>query len=143
MTEVSSRPLRLRDVSHWDAEHDVVVVGQGVAGGAAAIESARAGADTAVLERMTRGGGATALSTGISYFGGGTPIQKACGFDDSVEEMQAFVTLAAGEQADSERVRLYCDGSLEHFQWFRELGVEYNESFLDDKVTQSVINFTA
>ena len=32
MTEVSSRPLRLRDVSHWDAEHDVVVVGQGPIG---------------------------------------------------------------------------------------------------------------
>jgi len=131
----SSRPLPLRDVSRWDAEHDVVVVGQGVAGGAAAIEAARAGADTVVLERMTRGGGATALSTGITYFGGGTPVQRACGFDDSLEEMQAFVALAAGEQADPERVRLYCEGSLEHFQWFVDLGVEYKPTFIAEKTT--------
>jgi len=130
-----SWPLALEDVPRWDLDHEVVVVGQGVAGGAAAIEAARAGADTVVLERMTRGGGATALSTGITYFGGGTPIQRACGFDDTPEDMLAYVRLAAGEQADPERVRLYCEGSLEHFEWFRALGVEFNESFLDDKVT--------
>jgi len=122
-------------VARFEADHDVVVVGQGVAGGAAAIEAARAGADTLVLERMTRGGGATALSTGITYFGGGTAIQKACGFDDSVEDMQAFVTMAAGAQADPERVRLYCEGSLEHFDWFRALGVEYKPTFIAEKTT--------
>ena len=93
-----SRPLPARSVTSWDRCHDVVVVGHGAAGSAAAIEAARAGADTLVLERMSRGGGATALSTGLTYFGGGTPIQKACGFDDSVEGMQAFVALAAGPQ---------------------------------------------
>jgi succinate dehydrogenase/fumarate reductase flavoprotein subunit len=130
-----STPLLPRDVPRWDALTDVLVVGQGVAGGAAAIEAARAGARTLVLERMTRGGGATALSTGITYFGGGTSVQKACGFEDTLADMQAYVALAAGEQADPERVRLYCEGSLEHFEWFRALGVEYNESFHADKVT--------
>jgi succinate dehydrogenase/fumarate reductase flavoprotein subunit len=129
------RPLPLGEVSRFDAEHDVVVVGEGVAGGAAAIEAARAGADVVVLERMTRGGGATSLSTGITYFGGGTPIQKACGFEDSVEDMKAFVTLAAGEHADPERVRLYCEGSLEHFEWFRDLGVVFNPTFIEEKTT--------
>jgi 3-oxo-5alpha-steroid 4-dehydrogenase len=131
----ASRPLRLRDVQGWDLEHDVVVVGLGAAGGAAAIEAARAGADTVVLERMMAGGGTTALSTGLTYFGGGTAIQKACGFEDSVRDMQACVKLAAGAQADPERVRLYCEGSVGHFEWFREIGVEYKESYLDDKVT--------
>lgn len=133
--EAPTRPLSIRDVPHWDAEHDVIVVGHGVAGGAAAIEAARTGAETLVLERMTRGGGATALSTGITYFGGGTPIQQACGFEDSVEEMKAFVALAAGPQADPERIRLYCEGSLEHFAWFRELGVEFKPSFIAEKTT--------
>jgi 3-oxo-5alpha-steroid 4-dehydrogenase len=135
VSDVTSRPLPSGDVSRWDAEADVVVVGQGIAGGAAAIESARAGVRTLVLERMTRGGGATALSTGITYFGGGTEIQEACGFDDSVEDMKAFVSLSAGAQADPERIRLYCEGSLEHFQWFRELGVEYKQTFLAEKTT--------
>lgn len=135
MTDTTTRPLPLREVTGWHAEHDVVIVGQGVAGGAAAIEAARAGVDTVVLERMTRGGGATALSTGITYFGGGTDIQRACGFEDSVGQMTAFVSLAAGEHADPERVRLYCEGSLEHFDWFRDLGVEFKESFLEEKTT--------
>ena len=130
-----TRPLSVSEVGQWHAEHEVVVVGQGVAGGAAAIEAARAGADTAVLERMTRGGGATALSTGITYFGGGTEIQRACGIDDTLEDMQAFVALAAGSRADPERVRLYCEGSLEHFQWFRDLGVEYKSTFIEEKTT--------
>jgi len=130
-----TRTLPLHDVPQWSLEHDVVVVGQGVAGGAAAIEAARAGADTVVLERMSRGGGATALSTGITYFGGGTSIQQACGFEDSVDDMKAFVALAAGEHADPERVRLYCEQSVEHFQWFCDLGVEYKASFLEEKTT--------
>jgi 3-oxo-5alpha-steroid 4-dehydrogenase len=130
-----TRPLRPSEVEVWDAEADVVVVGHGIAGGAVAIEAAGAGAEVLVLERMTRGGGSTALSTGIVYFGGGTPVQRACGFPDTVEDMKAYVAMAAGAGADPERVELYCDGSLEHFEWFRSLGVEYEESFLDDKVT--------
>jgi 3-oxo-5alpha-steroid 4-dehydrogenase len=131
----SARPVPAHQVDCWTADHDVVVVGHGAAGGAAAIEAARAGADTLVVERMSRGGGATALSTGLTYFGGGTPIQRACGFEDSPEAMQAYVTLAAGRHADPERVRLYCEGSLEHFEWFQSLGVEYKPSFYADKVT--------
>ena len=131
----AARPLRLSDVPRFDLEADVVVVGHGAAGGSAAIEAARAGAEVLVLERMSRGGGAAALSTGLTYFGGGTRIQRACGFEDSAADMQAYVRLAAGAQADPERVRLYCEGSVEHFEWFCALGVEWNESFLDDRVT--------
>jgi 3-oxo-5alpha-steroid 4-dehydrogenase len=128
-------PVPASAVEHFELEADVVVVGQGAAGGCAAIEAARAGAEVLVLERMSRGGGATALSTGLTYFGGGTRIQRACGFDDSVEGMQAYVRLAAGSHSDEERVRLYCEGSVEHFEWFCSLGVEWNASFHADKVT--------
>jgi 3-oxo-5alpha-steroid 4-dehydrogenase len=130
-----ARALRPGEVPRFDLEADVVVVGQGAAGGCAAIEAARAGARVLVLERMARGGGSAALSTGITYFGGGTRIQRACGFADSIADMQAHVRLAAGAQADPERVRLYCEGSLEHFEWFCSLGVEWNESYCDDRVT--------
>lgn len=131
----SPHALSLRDVPRWDREHDVVVVGHGGAGAAAAIEAARAGADTVVLERMSGGGGTTALSTGVCYFGGGTPIQRACGFEDSVSDMIDFVRLAAGQGCDEERIRLFCEGSLEHFDWFRSLGVEFKESYTGEKTT--------
>jgi len=131
----STRARRAESVTRWTHVCDVVVVGHGGAGASAAIEAARAGADTLVLERMTRGGGTTALSTGVVYFGGGTRVQKACGFDDSVEEMAKHVRLAAGAQADAEKVRLFCENSVEHFEWVCSLGVEFKASFVAEKTT--------
>jgi succinate dehydrogenase/fumarate reductase flavoprotein subunit len=128
----ASELRRLKDVAKWDVEADVVVVGLGVAGGSAAIEAARAGAEVLVLERAAAGGGATAESGGLIYLGGGTPVQKACGFEDSPEEMFKYLMQAAGP-ADEEKVRLYCDGSLEHFDWLVELGVEFKHSFYAEK----------
>ena len=138
MSDSSTRALRASDVRSFDLEADVVVIGQGAAGGAAAIEAARAGADVLVLERMTRGGGATALATGLTYFGGGTAVQRACGFEDSVEDMIAYVTLAAGPRVEPERVRLYCESSVAHFEWFRALGIEFKSSFVEDKLTHPI-----
>jgi hypothetical protein len=111
--------------------------GHGGAGACAAIEAARAGADTLVLERMGRGGGTTALSTGVLYFGGGTRIQKACGFDDSVDEMTKHVRMAAGRTADEEKVRAFCEQSLEHFAWISSHGVEFTEKYVAEKTTHT------
>ena len=133
----STRALRAESIARWDRIHDVVIVGHGGAGACAAIEAARAGADTLVLERMGRGGGTTALSTGVVYFGGGTRIQKACGFDDSVDEMTRHVRMAAGAQADEEKVRAYCEQSLEHFAWISSHGVEFREAYVAEKTTHT------
>ena len=122
-------------VPPWDHEADVVIVGHGGAGASAAIEAARAGADTLVLERMTRGGGTTALSTGVVYFGGGTRVQQACGFEDTVEDMVAHVRLAAGRNADEEKVRAFCEGSVEHFDWMCDLGVDFADTYAAEKST--------
>jgi 3-oxo-5alpha-steroid 4-dehydrogenase len=129
-----SQPRRAASVSNWDGEYDVIVVGLGVAGGAAAIEANRAGASTLVLEGRGRGGGATAESEGTIYFGGGTRVQKAAGFEDSVENMLAHVEQAAGPTADPEKVRLFCEGSLDHFDFFESVGVEFKDTFYERKV---------
>lgn len=122
-------------VPKWDLEADVVVVGLGVAGGSAAIEAARAGSEVLVLERASGGGGATALAGGLLYFGGGTPIQKACGFEDDKEEMFKYLMMASGKNADEAKVRLYCEENLEHFDWFVGLGLEFKESYYKEKTT--------
>ncbi len=129
-----SEPRALASIDSWWGEFDVIVVGFGVAGGAAAIEVVRAGASTLILERATRGGGATALSEGTIYFGGGTRVQKAAGFEDSIENMHAHVKGAAGPTADPEKVRLYCENSLEHFAFFESIGVEFKDTYYDEKV---------
>lgn len=135
MTEPGTRAVPPESVPAWTHEADVVVIGHGGAGASAAIEAARAGADTLVLERLTRGGGTTASSTGVVYFGGGTRVQQACGFQDSVEEMVKHVRLAGGRQVDEEKVRLYCERSVEHFDWFCDLGVPFHDEFVEEKTT--------
>jgi 3-oxo-5alpha-steroid 4-dehydrogenase len=135
MSAAVSVALPLRDIADWDMEHDVVIVGHGGAGACAAIESVRAGADTLVLEKQTRGGGSSAVSTGVVYFGGGTRVQKACGFEDSVEEMTKFVRMAAGREGDDEKVRMYCDDSVEHFDWLVDIGVDFKDSYVAGKTT--------
>lgn len=129
-TEASmSRIITEAEVPHWDMETDVLVVGLGCAGAAAGIESARAGARTLVLERSSGGGGTSAMSGGTFYFGGGTPVQQACGFEDSSEEMFKYLAASTGIAPDMEKIRLYCNGSLEHFHWISALGVPFKNSY--------------
>ena len=53
-----------------------------------------------VLEAAGGPGGTSAQSGGLIYLGGGTPIQEACGYEDSVEDMFAFLMAACGPDAD-------------------------------------------
>ena len=119
----------VRDVPRWDAEADVVVVGLGAAGACAAIEAARAGARVRVLERAGGGGGTTAVSDGMMYFGGGTALQRACGFADSVEEMFRYLMASCGPEPDEARIRVYCEQSAAHYDWLVELGVPFKAEF--------------
>lgn len=118
-----------RDVPTWDDEADVVVVGFGGAGACGALEARAAGTDVLLLERMGGGGGTTALSTGQIYLGGGTAIQKACGFEDSSEEMCKYLLAACGPGADESKIRLYATESVAHFDWLVANGVPFKASY--------------
>lgn len=110
---------------------DVVVVGFGCAGATAAIEAAESGADTLVLERASAAGGSSALSGGELYLGGGTEVQRACGVEDSAEDMLAFLEAALGPHADTEKLRVYCDGSVAHFDWLVAHGVSFGSTLYE------------
>ncbi|MEU6428832.1 FAD-dependent oxidoreductase [Microbispora sp. NPDC046973] len=127
----SVEPIPVASVAAFDHECDVLVVGFGCAGAAAAYEAATAGADVLVLERAGGPGGSSALSGGELYLGGGTAIQRACGFEDDPGNMFAYLAAALGPHADEEKLRLYCEGSVEHFEWFRARGVPFNASLFD------------
>ncbi|OBK33046.1 flavoprotein [Mycobacterium sp. 1245111.1] len=122
-------PVPGASITSWDDEADVVIAGYGIAGAAAAVEAARAGADVLVLERTGSWGGAASMAGGFIYLGGGTPIQKACGFEDSVENMAAFLNAAMGPGADENRIADYCEGSLAHFDWLVDCGVVFKPEF--------------
>lgn len=71
---------------NWDMEVDVLAVGGGACGLAAAIAAHDEGLNAAVLEKLERPGGNTALSTG-SVPGAGSRFQREAGIEDSVEKM--------------------------------------------------------
>jgi len=119
-------------VAEWGDEADVVIVGLGCAGVCAAIEARLAGADVLVLERASGGGGVTAMAAGHVYMGGGTRVQKAVGVEDSVEDMFSYLVMNTLEP-DEERIRLYCEESVNHFDWLVEQGVPFNDTMYQGK----------
>jgi succinate dehydrogenase/fumarate reductase flavoprotein subunit len=117
-------PIRAVDVPSWERTVDLLVVGYGIAGACAAIEGHRAGADVLVLERAAAGGGASALSQGQFYLGGGTDVQTTCGYDDTPDNMYAFLR-AVTTTTDEASLRVFCEQSVSHFDWLESLGVPF------------------
>ena len=111
---------------------DVVVVGLGIAGTCATIAAAAAGASVLGVERAMVAGGTSALSGGLMYLGGGTPIQHACGYSDTAENMERFLLAACGPRTDATKVHAYCEGSVAHYHWLVEHGVPFKGQFNDE-----------
>ena len=129
----AAAPVARREVTQWDAQTDVLVMGSGAGGVSAAIEARRHGAQALVLEKFQVLGGSSSLSGGVCYMGGGTPLQKALGFEDSVEAMYNYLIAASGPYASRDKIQQYCEGSLGHFQWMMDNGVKYSQRFSKEK----------
>ncbi|GAY13393.1 FAD-binding protein [Mycobacterium sp. shizuoka-1] len=119
-------------VSEWSDDVDVVVIGFGIGGGCAAVSAAAAGARVLVLERAAVAGGTTSMAGGHFYLGGGTAVQQATGHSDSVEEMYKYL-VAVSRDPEHDKIRAYCEGSVEHFNWLEELGVAFERSYYPEK----------
>jgi 3-oxo-5alpha-steroid 4-dehydrogenase len=126
-----TQPRRLSEITDWHLETDLAIIGFGGAGGCAAISAADAGSDVIIFELASASGGSTALSSAEIYMGGngGTRVQRACGFEDSTEDMFTYMMMSAGPQADEKKIRGYCENSKAHFEWLLELGVPFKDSF--------------
>lgn len=111
----------------WDETTDVVVVGFGAGGGSAAIEARSNGADVIVADRF-EGGGATQMSAGVVYFGGGTRLQKAAGYEDTPEDMFAYLKLEARDVISDAALRAFCERSAATFEWLSAMGVPFPPS---------------
>ena len=122
-------PVETSEIRHWDDAADVIVVGFGAAGSTAAFSAAEAGARVLVTERTGGPGGAAALAEGIVYLGGGTPVQTACGFEDSRDDMFRYMMAACGPDPNEAKITRYCDESLRHFDWLVARGVPFDPTF--------------
>lgn len=108
---------------------DVVVVGAGAAGLAAASKAREDGASVILLEKTGFTGGNSALSTGILHLGH-TDIQAAAGIEDSVEAFEAFAMAKSGGHRDPVQVHMIGAWGNDAANWLVQAGVT-----LSDKVS--------
>ena len=102
-----------------DATVDVLVIGSGPAGLAAAWQADQLGASVLVLERETSAGGAGPYITG--YYAVATPYQEERGVEDTVEQALEDWDAATGGGDHSEPViESFLTASSEVVQWLVE-----------------------
>ena len=135
---MSFEPVCEADVSDWSGTADVVVVGFGGAGACAAIEAVDCGGAVLMFEAASASGGSTALSSAEIYLGGGTRIQRAVGYEDSVEDVYGYLMASNGPQADTAKVRAYAEGGADHLEWLISLGVPFKESELKERAMMAL-----
>ncbi len=103
---------------------DVVVIGAGGAGLAAANTAADNGVKVILIEKMPFAGGATTLAAG-SITGTGTKLQAENGVEASAEEFQAELESEAVYEYDRELVSAHAGYSGKAIDFMADLGVEF------------------
>lgn len=126
---VVEAPLVVKDAAalRWDTETDIAVVGAGCAGASAALEARVTGARVLLLDRF-EGGGASALSGGIIYLGGGTPYQQQAGYQDTPDNLFNYLKMETRGIVSDDTLRAFCDDSVENMAWLEQHGVGFEAS---------------
>ncbi|WP_025819508.1 flavocytochrome c [Shewanella marina] len=108
----------------FDEVVDVIVVGSGFAGMAAALQAREAGASVMVIDKMPVFGGNSTINGGAMAVAG-SPLQKQAGIQDSVDVMVADMLAAGRGMNDVEMLRLICNGTSESCDWLMAHGVQW------------------
>lgn len=126
--------------AHWDASADMVVVGYGGGGVAAALHGAEQGLSVIALDRFNNGG-STAMNGGIVYAGGGTAIQREAGYDDTPEEMFKYLRMETQGVVSDETLRRFCDESPALVDWLVHHGVRFNSTVYTGKTSYPPLEY--
>ena len=116
----------------WDETYDVVVIGSGFAGLAAAYEAKKAGASVVILEKMRTPGGNSIINGGV-VSAAGSPKEEKAGIKDSPELLFKDMLTAGLGMNHSELAKMVADRSNDTVQWtINELGVKYKEDLTQE-----------
>jgi flavocytochrome c len=107
-----------------DITTDIVVIGAGAAGFAAALTAADAGAEVLLLEKTAEPGGSSRICGGLLAFAG-TDLQQRNGIADSNDLLYQDLMEVGQNQSDPLLVRTYVDSQLATYQWLVDLGVQF------------------
>ncbi len=111
-----------------DVACDVLVIGSGAGGLAAAVTARHHGRDVILAEKAPVFGGATARSGGWIWMPG-HPFQAAIGVTDSRDEAERYLLHEAGEHYDAERIAAFLTHGPRMVEFFtRETAVRFTPS---------------
>jgi succinate dehydrogenase/fumarate reductase flavoprotein subunit len=111
---------------HWDKVADVVVVGAGAAGFAAAIEAVDNKVSVIIIEQNFDIGGHAIQSSAACPLGGGTTLQKKWGIEDSPDlYFSDLLNFHEMRFSDRELIRAFCDNSAATYEWEVANGVVF------------------
>ncbi|MGX7025030.1 flavocytochrome c [Vagococcus hydrophili] len=112
-------PKELKD------EYDIVIVGAGGAGMAAAIEAKNEGKNPVILEKMPVAGGNT-LKSSSGMNASETKFQKEQGIKDSNDKFYEETLKGGHGTNDKELLRYYVDNSADAIDWLDSMGIKLN-----------------
>ena len=119
-------------------DYDVVVVGAGGAGLAAAVVAHDAGASVLLIESESQVGGSTRLSGGV-FYAAGTSVQRAAGVDgDTPSAMYEYYMTLNQWRVEPALVHRLCDEAAPALEWLISLGVEFSPEALYVSGVESV-----
>lgn len=118
------------DTGEWSFDTEILIVGSGGCGLAAAIAAAQKGAEVLVLEKQERPLSNTARSYGMVP-AGGTRFQKAAGVEETPEDFAEDILNKNHHQSDPERTLHLARTAVDLVHWLvDEAGCELR--FIDD-----------
>ena len=125
----------------WDLSADVVVIGAGVSGLAAAITARDAGASVISVEENFDIGGRGMLSGGRVHLGGGHALQQKFGIKDSADQVfKDWVRhdSMVARYSDRDLVRVFADENVASFNFLIDNGVEFIEKPIGPEAASTV-----
>lgn len=116
----------------WDESYDVVIIGSGFAGLAAAYEARKAGATVAILEKMRTPGGNSLIMGGL-FGAAGSPLQAAKGLKDAPEVLEQDMIREGLGLNHPELVRIVAQNSWPCVKWtIDEFGAKYTDTLVQE-----------
>jgi fumarate reductase flavoprotein subunit len=107
---------------------DVIVVGGGGSGLAAAVSAAECGARVLLLEKNPQLGGTTGIAIG-SFTANRTSMQRAAGIEDRAEEHNLDAGKFPPEEIEAVNNRalrrFFLDSGADTFEWLRGMGISF------------------
>ena len=126
-------PRHAEAQNFWDLSADVVTIGAGTAGLAAAVSALDHGASVIMLEENVDIGGHGMCSGGNVHLGGGTSNQRKHGVEDSADKVYLDWVRHDHRQSrysDRDLVRAFADENAATFEFLIENGVQFQEELV-------------